>query len=843
MKKKLSTIKILFICSLIILCAVTTAFAWFASNNKIGNDMSGSALTGYFYAGDGSSEKPYQIKDKIHVYNFAWLQYMGQLNYNEDKTIKQLYFELVDDIDMTGIVLPPIGTIANPFIGHFDGNGYCISNLTVSNYLQEGNVTEGIVNRPLSVTNIDGSSVSIVGFFGVVGDPKGTLTGLADDSKTNDVTQKVNAVHDLFLDNLTVRTETDQSLIGLFAGYVNGSASNIGVGNSSIVIGDSVYPLTKTVAFDMDKVMSTYSLVGKYNSDNVEWKDGIGWSDNSSAPSGGSGWGDSINIAQLRKRITYIAGAVGLQGSYYLITNKFGYNGFIRGGSQRDIIDGSSVISNTYPAFISGSIMPLSLDTDKIDFSEINENSTSPLKDKLAKDKSGNILPSIEYYLTNKTNLEPVASMNTGYIVGGGSRNLSYTGHYIEIRNDYVAGGFSSGKSSSLGIAKSIYTKIDKTIKFPTNNLHLLTNVPTDDASPKTYVISDDYNGSSETWLSQQKNYEFVRFDDARLGFKNYQIGTVGNDKGVRNKFVESSKGSSVIQGILFNSKIQYDPNNPTDLSKLEVVAAKNVTILGTTYYGADYTGSTDNTASKTNYSMLEGAINFSLLSAGRVTTIAATYSTYQTDINTPSSSVHTLFRIFKLTRNSSNEITACEIINTVYEVINPATGEAPYAYNLVDPDPAKYKLVFDYNSMGTLKEAGAAYYFEIPLNAGDYAIGSITADSSKKGAYLLYLDIGASGDMSVGPGPSNGKVHLMTDVKFVESSYIQSTKERPADRTTAAYKAIAFKIELNNKTTNSTGLQISFTPGATDVIHSATALPPSTSPAGDFVITKKKNE
>ena len=824
MKKKLSTIKILFICSLIILCAVTTAFAWFASNNKIGNDMSGSALTGYFYAGDGSSDTPYQIKDKIHVYNFAWLQYMGQLNYNEDKTIKQLYFELVDDIDMTGIVLPPIGTIANPFIGHFDGNGYCISNLTVSNYLQEGNVTEGIVNRPLSVTNIDGSSVSIVGFFGVVGDPKGTLTGLADDSKTNDVTQKVNAVHDLFLDNLTVRTETDQSLIGLFAGYVNGSASNIGVGNSSIVIGDSVYPLTKAVAFDMDKVMSTYSLVGKYNSDNVEWKDGIGWSDNSSTPSSGSGWGDSINIAQLRKRIYYIVGAVGLE--KLAVKNKYGYTGYIRGGSQLDIIDGSQINRNYYPSITEGAVMPLTLDTNKIDFSPEKEVNGITLS-------NGQTLKTLKYYKDNiSTNREPVASMNTGYIVGGGSSTATQQLQYMEIRNDTVAGGSlptGSGDATTytVGIAKSVTTELNANFNFPDNNLHLITI----DTAGKTHIISDSYNSGAITYFKNGNNsrYDFTNYSD--LGLLNYQTSTdTSKDNGVRKKFVESTKGLRAIQGILFNPKITIVQNDSgaDNISSLKTISATNVTILGNTY---------------SSYSMIQGAINFSLLSAGRVTTIAATYSTNQKDINTSSGTTHTLFRIFEVTRNSSNEITACEIINTVYEVINPATGEAPYAYNLVNPDLTKYKLVFDFNEMSNLTEAGAAYYFEIPLNAGDYAIGSITADSSKKGAYLLYLDIGASGDMSIGPGPSSGKVHLMTDVKFVESSYIQSTKERPADRTTAAYKAIAFKIELNNKTTNSTGLQISFTPGATDVIHSATALPPSTSPAGDFVITKKKNE
>jgi len=65
--------------------------------------------------------------------------------------------------------------------------------------------------------------------------------------------------------------------------------------------------------------------------------------------------------------------------------------------------------------------------------------------------------------------------------------------------------------------------------------------------------------------------------------------------------------------------------------------------------------------------------------------------------------------------------------------------------------------LVFD---MSTLWDGApvplAVYYFEIPLNAGEYAMGAATTDSGaakNNGAYLIYLDISASAGGEEGDG------------------------------------------------------------------------------------------
>ena len=45
--------------------------------------------------------------------------------------------------------------------------------------------------------------------------------------------------------------------------------------------------------------------------------------------------------------------------------------------------------------------------------------------------------------------------------------------------------------------------------------------------------------------------------------------------------------------------------------------------------------------------------------------------------------------------------------------------------------------------SNGNTIVENAVYYFEIPVNEGEYALGSVSGN--KTGAYLMYLDIGAS--------------------------------------------------------------------------------------------------
>lgn len=235
-----------------------------------GYDGSGNPvfINGYNAAqhADITTDAAFEIKTPDQLYNLAWLQFMGYFNAPDadaGNVIPPTYFYLSADLDMTGYILPPIGTSKYPFICNFDGNGHTISNLTITNSARGANALNEI---PRLVTEEIGqgdvSSAEIVGLFGVVGkmasdtaaDGTITVNGTAysySSSATN--------VQDLTISNITIRTQTPRALAGLAVGYVNGPVSGVAVAGGQLV--DSI----GAAALDSGNLtsnLSDYSLVG-----------------------------------------------------------------------------------------------------------------------------------------------------------------------------------------------------------------------------------------------------------------------------------------------------------------------------------------------------------------------------------------------------------------------------------------------------------------------------------------------------------------------------------------------------------------------------------------------------
>ena len=161
MNKQKSITIITVVCTALILLVGGT-FAWYYDSNKVNLNQIGGAvtyLTKYFESGDGTGPEhakyneegniaseegcAYEIKTAEQFYNLAWLQYMGYFNKPEEGTnaIPTTYFYLSADINMTGYVLPPIGTSVNPFLGNFDGCGHSVTGLTVTNKVNGSGTT------------------------------------------------------------------------------------------------------------------------------------------------------------------------------------------------------------------------------------------------------------------------------------------------------------------------------------------------------------------------------------------------------------------------------------------------------------------------------------------------------------------------------------------------------------------------------------------------------------------------------------------------------------------------------------------------------------------------------
>ena len=235
----------------------TSTFAWFAyipalefgtGSGKI--NVGAGSETSYYESGSGDSiEDPYIISNRNHLYNLAWLQYMGMYN---SPNIRQKYFKLKNDIDMSGITLPPIGTDNYPFLGHFDGNGKTVSNLVVSNDDPLQSSSDFGVTKPTSNNLQNTEQSEIVGFFGVVGQ-----SPVIDDLT---YTSSIVSISDLTLNSITVRSKTDQTLIGLAAGYIDGTMSGVRVDGDATIDVDGQ---STTAAIDSFRDnISDYGLVG-----------------------------------------------------------------------------------------------------------------------------------------------------------------------------------------------------------------------------------------------------------------------------------------------------------------------------------------------------------------------------------------------------------------------------------------------------------------------------------------------------------------------------------------------------------------------------------------------------
>lgn len=319
------------ICAVLILVALVLSltmpqgiFAWLFNSLEKQTDLTSYVHKSYFESGDGTSADQFidglhateegcafEIKYPIQLYYFAWLQALGYFNApNEDETgIQQYYFYLSDDLDMTGWVLPPIGTQEYPFVGNFDGNGHTVSNLTVQNVNSTGGTT---------LTDVPDDSLTglnIVGFFGVVGEigNTGSVNGYTYSSA-------INQVKNFTLDGITIKTDTDQSLIGAIAGYVNGTVSQAAVSDADIVVKNGTSVLGNGITN-----ISDYSLVG-YCTDAYKFALNVS-KVTAHAPEEtqniiykniqgeGAGFGGSIKMHQLYNRLTTIRSSIGGPGT------------------------------------------------------------------------------------------------------------------------------------------------------------------------------------------------------------------------------------------------------------------------------------------------------------------------------------------------------------------------------------------------------------------------------------------------------------------------------------------------------------------------------------------------
>lgn len=119
----------------------------------VGMVFSAGALAGVYSGGDGSANNPYQIKTAAD-----WQELMAtSADWNK-------HFILVNDIDLSGITLTPVGnSTTKSFIGVFDGNGHVIRNAVVNLPNNDEVGLFGYLHFPGRIRNLGAEGLAITG--------------------------------------------------------------------------------------------------------------------------------------------------------------------------------------------------------------------------------------------------------------------------------------------------------------------------------------------------------------------------------------------------------------------------------------------------------------------------------------------------------------------------------------------------------------------------------------------------------------------------------------------------------------------------------------------------------
>lgn len=820
----------------------SVSYAWFSAANRATLDSGeGYTAASYFAGGDGTAATPYLIDKPIHLYNLAWLQYLGYFNKTSNGAYKQIYFALSDDVDMDptqGInwTLPPIGTTDNPFIGSFDGAGHTISNLVVDNKIGDGDITR----KPAGVESITG--VNIVGTFGVVG-PYNL-------SSSYTYSSAVNTVKNVYLNKVEIKSQLTQTLIGVAAGYVDAAISGVGIVDSKVTVSSGSSALSSGPTTNI----SDYSTIG-YCTENYRKNRSqattvikaptVATSEFTYEGTGdAAGWGGSVDMKTMYNRLfnyhqnptrildlaalpltetvevtpsgttttvdSYYSTATDLSTSYreYFDSNNplygsysFGrqfnsgtevtdfmyLNGYrtypntittntssgkynISSGSNYMVPNGTSGVGNTTTMptqgswdfsnlstssttttisttiggttyYLNGSAADgLTLSTTSqswysyysssqgynlyfydsayynLDYSSgsgwyLNQTDSyiyvSVEKDGTSVTTTDNTTASYDTYFplnvygTNTKGYDPnyPKLSNTGYVVSGAEVTSGTDYGYGNIRVSRYA-------MSNLNVSLNSSTYSDA-------QLEVVTRTKT---SGKFVRISDDYNANNTSVNStiKRNTYFPTKTSYTTLGLQKYQ------------------KSRAELSKVLLNQSYVYGLH----FMNAAISASDYATAAVARIKGVDYT----------NYKMPRNSIDFNLTEKGYINFFAGTY--YSS--NTTFFSLHQIFRDDALGISSIKEISkiytdgvTSDPFYYLYTDGTYSTGNGTFVSSLPSAYGSSSSPLFDMTWVTSPKMLNnVMYYFEIPVNSGEYALGSVT---SKYGAYLIYLDISAN--------------------------------------------------------------------------------------------------
>ncbi|MBQ9486033.1 MAG: hypothetical protein IJU83_04260 [Clostridia bacterium] len=259
--------------------------------------------------------------------------------------------------------------------------------------------------------------------------------------------------------------------------------------------------------------------------------------------------------------------------------------------------------------------------------------------------------------------------------------------------------------------------------------------------------------GSYDTTTGTQTTYPYGG-GDIRISY--YPISdNISNSYSNSNKTLDASKiytindsGTKTVSSI---GAANFQKYTTAEAGFIDILKKDNTNVYGLHFMSAEI--SIDNliTASSVqingeayeNYQLPASSIDFNLKQKGYINFFAGTYF----------SGNNSFFSLHRIFRNLSNEITA---IKEILEIWGTDDENKLYVYKYAGGYeysdgtacganvPAGYTKMFDttWIKRQASLQSSYIYYFEIPADEGEYALGSVPGGT---GAYLLYLDISAN--------------------------------------------------------------------------------------------------
>ena len=343
---------------------------------------------------------------------------------------------------------------------------------------------------------------------------------------------------------------------------------------------------------------------------------------------------------------------------------------------------------------------------------------------------------------------------------------MSYTATnttYFPLNVNTDGGDWSNAATARSRINAGNYDPKDSNTGYVISGSSIAENTTIQDGGPSLIRVSkygiDDIGNSysnSDGGIIDSKIYTHNQAGDCV---------TISSDSYVYQKYADSKK--TLYDNVLKDASNVYGLHfMSSQISKSDVVNASDVSILGTNYG---------------TYQLPVNSIDFNLKEQGYINFFSGTYF---------SRTVTSFFSLHKVMRNDGDEIIDIKEIEAIYgntskknysyaykftdgtyskpyrfdgskkkyEMSSDDSGTTPYVENdyLTASSFQTYISTYGYSpifnvsritninngsTINTLNQ-NALYYFEIPMNSGEFCLGSVDGGT---GGYLIYLDIGAN--------------------------------------------------------------------------------------------------